>query len=224
MIDINADITVGQLATDHPLATRVFERHGIDFCCGGGIALAAVCSKKGIAVGTVLEEIRRELVDTEDPAENWSQAALPDLIEHILKTYHEPLHEELPRLLKMARKVFEVHGEREPQMLTALLETYSALADELEGHMQKEEQILFPMIIAGQGAMADGPVSVMQQEHDTAGEALRRLREICNDYIVPEAACNTWRALWHGLAALERDLHQHIHLENNILFPRALVS
>jgi regulator of cell morphogenesis and NO signaling len=109
-------------------------------------------------------------------------------------------------------------------MLGGILDTLLALKAELESHMLKEEQILFPMIRQGQGARAVAPVSVMEHEHESAGSALRRLRELTGGYEVPEGACNTWRALWFGLAELETSLHQHIHLENNILFPRALAS
>jgi len=147
-----------------------------------------------------------------------------DLIDHILAAYHKPLTEELPRLEAMARKVIDVHRDKQPEMLPELLSVYVGLKVELEQHMAKEEQILFPMIKGGQGAMAEGPISVMAHEHDSAGSALKRLRELTDGYQVPEEACNTWRALWHGLAALEEALHQHIHLENNILFPRALRS
>ena len=139
-----------------------------------------------------------------------------------LTTYHRPLDEELPRLEAMARKVFTVHQDKDPERLGAIVSVYTGLKAELEQHMEKEEQILFPMIQQGDGFQADGPIAVMQEEHESAGAALRRLRELTNDYTVPPEACNTWRALWHGLAALEESLHQHIHLENNILFPRAL--
>jgi regulator of cell morphogenesis and NO signaling len=122
----------------------------------------------------------------------------------------------------MAAKVLEVHRDKDPQRLAELIKVYGGLKAELLNHMAKEEQILFPMILRGQGAMAGGPISVMEQEHESAGAALRRLRELTDDYQVPAEACNTWRALWHGLEALEQSLHQHIHLENNILFPRAL--
>jgi regulator of cell morphogenesis and NO signaling len=124
----------------------------------------------------------------------------------------------------MARKVVDVHRDKQPETLPELLSVYLGLKAELEQHMAKEEQILFPMIQSGQGSMATGPISVMEHEHDSAGGALRRLRELTSGYEVPAEACNTWRALWHGLAALEESLHQHIHLENNILFPRALGS
>jgi regulator of cell morphogenesis and NO signaling len=219
---IDRDSTVGELAVEHPLATRVFARHGIDFCCGGGKPLREACETRGLDTDMVVEEIRTELAGTEDATQRWDEAPLNDLVEHILAAYHRPLDEELPRLEVMARKVHQVHGEKAPEMLSELLSVYVALKAELEQHMAKEEQILFPMIQQGQGSMADGPISVMEHEHENAGAALARLRALTNGYEVPGEACNTWRALWHGLAALEKALHQHIHLENNILFPRAL--
>lgn len=219
---ITSERRVGEIAAEHPLSTRVFARHGIDYCCGGGRPLGRVCEEKGLDTDQVLEEIRTELTASNDSEVRWDQAPLSDLIEHILYAYHRPLSEELPRLEAMARKVHAVHGDKEPKMLSELLGVYLGLKAELEDHMAKEEQILFPMIKRGQGAMADGPISVMEHEHQSAAAALGRLRELTSDYEVPAAACNTWRALWHGLAALEESLHRHIHLENNILFPRAL--
>ncbi|GJM45600.1 MAG: iron-sulfur cluster repair protein YtfE [Gemmatimonadota bacterium] len=221
---ITRDTRVGQLAARHPLATRVFARHGIDFCCGGGRALQEVCQEKGLDPGAVLEEIQAELASSTVPEERWDEAPLPDIIEHILVTYHRPLTEELPRLDSMARKVLEVHGQRDPERLAELVSVLAGLRSELEDHMAKEEQVLFPMIQRGQGASADGPITVMEEEHEAAGAALRRLRELTDGYEVPEYACNTWRALWHGLAALEEAMHRHIHLENNILFPRSLAN
>jgi regulator of cell morphogenesis and NO signaling len=222
-MNIQRNTQVGTIAVEYPLATRVFARYGIDYCCGGGVPLAAACETRGLDADMVMEELRRETVlPGFDPS--WSEASLADLVTHILVAYHQPLKEELPRLEAMARKVLQVHGEKEPEMLTELLAVFLGLKAELEPHMEKEEQILFPMIERGQGALADGPVEVMREEHDRAGLALKRLRELTNDYEVPPRACNTWRALWHGLAALEESLHQHIHLENNVLFPRALAG
>jgi len=226
MIRIGTETTVGELAVEHPLATRVFARHGIDFCCGGGEPLGAVCVRRSLDIAALLAEIERELAPAggSGAARRWDQAPLPDLIDHLLATYHRPLDEELPRLAQMARKVHEVHGSKDPALFAELLAVYLGLKAELDQHMMKEEQILFPMIRAGQGAMAMGPIAVMEQEHVDAGSALARLRELTGGYAVPEEACNTWRALWHGLEALERDLHEHIHLENNVLFPRALAG
>lgn len=219
---ISADALIGEVASERPLSTRVFARHGIDYCCGGGRPIGEVCREQGLDTESILAEIDKELAPADQPVERWDRAPLEDLIEHILKAYHEPLWEELPRLEAMARKVFAVHGDKDPEMLGGIVDVYVALKNELDQHMRKEEQILFPMIKAGQGSMAGPPVEVMHHEHESAGEALQRLRKLTNDYKVPEEACNTWRALWHGLEALEKDLHEHIHLENNILFPRAL--
>lgn len=222
--EIGKETPVGEIATTHPLATRVFHRHGIDFCCGGGKALEDACKARNIEVEAVIDEINKELAGSSEPSQRWDEASFEDLVGHILKTYHQPLHEELPRLDVMARKVLQVHGDKAPDVLPELVSVFAELRYEMEQHMFKEEQVLFPMILQGQGRMALGPIEVMRHEHDSAGEALRRLRELTSDYTVPECACNTWQALWHGLAALEADLQEHIHLENNILFPRALES
>jgi regulator of cell morphogenesis and NO signaling len=219
---ITIETQVGRIAAEHPLATRVFARHGIDFCCGGGRPLREACTEKGIDAAGVVDEIRKELTAPGAPSHRWDKAPLGELVDHILATYHEPLHEELPRLEAMARKVVAVHGDKDPRRLPELLAVYVNLKEELDSHMAKEEQILFPMIKRGHGRMAGGPVAVMEHEHDVAGSLLRRLRELTDNYEVPAEACNTWRALWHGLKALEREMHEHIHLENNILFPRAL--
>jgi regulator of cell morphogenesis and NO signaling len=223
-MNIHSDSQVGSIAAEHPIATRVFARLGIDYCCGGGIPLSAACESRGLDTVRVMEEIERELSPVAGSGESWTEAPLEDLVTHILDAYHRPLREELKRLEAMARKVLQVHHDKEPEMLPELVSVYLGLKSELEMHMQKEEQILFPMIRRGQGFLADGPISVMKFEHEDTGSALKRLRELTNDYEVPTRACNTWRALWHGLAALEESLHQHIHLENNILFPRALES
>ena len=188
---ITSDLTVGQLAAQHPLATRVFARHGIDYCCGGGRPLAEVCKAKKLNSEAVLDEIRMELKPPDVTEERWDQAPLGNLIEHILGAYHGPLREELPRLESMARKVLEIHREKDPERLSGLLSVFLGLKSELEQHMAKEEQILFPMINQGMGDRAVGPVSVMEHEHDSAAMALRRLRELTNGYQVPAEACNT---------------------------------
>ena len=221
-MSISAITAVGRIAAEHPRATKVFDRFGIDYCCGGGRPLDEVCRQHGLEAAAVLQEIEEERARGGAPGERWDQAPLADLVIHIIAAYHRPLEAELPRLEKMARKVFEAHREKQPEMLAELLAVYRGLKMELEDHLAKEEQILFPMIRKGEGMLADGPIAIMEQEHETAGAALRRLRELTGGYQAPEEACDTWRALWHGLACLEEALHQHIHLENNILFPRAL--
>jgi regulator of cell morphogenesis and NO signaling len=212
---------VGELAARHPLATRVFARHHIDFCCGGGRPLGDVCEMQGLDVETVMQEIGRE-VTPQERIVRWDLSPIGELIDYILMKYHAGLNEELPRLEAMARKVANVHGDKDPERLHRLVQAVLELRAELESHMLKEEQILFPVIRAGRAMGADGPIAVMMREHETAGELLRLIRELTNNYTVPPEACNTWQALWRGLEALEEDLHEHIHLENNILFPRAL--
>ncbi len=224
MTKFGAETPVGRIASEHPLATKVFARHQIDFCCGGGRPLAEICASKDLDTQAILEEIEVATAGSDGDLERWSSAPVAELIDHIVTTYHRRLDEELPRLEHMARKVLRVHGDKAPDVLPRLVSTFVALKRELEEHMVKEERILFPMIMAGQGASATGPIAVMEHEHESAGQALKTLRELTDDYRVPDGACNTWRALWHGLAALEEDMHQHIHLENNILFPRSLAS
>jgi len=220
----DANTKIGQIATEYPLATRVFARHGLDFCCGGGKPLGEACDKKGIDLNQVIDEIEKEINGTNEPQVRWDQAPLVELVDHIVATFHVPLREELPRLEEMSKKVYKVHGDKDPEALSELVTVFAGLKDELTQHMAKEEEILFPMIRAGQGSGAAGPVEVMEEEHAAAAVALRRIRELTNDYKVPDEACNTWTALWHGLADLEPTMHRHIHLENNILFPRALAE
>jgi len=224
---ITRETTVGSVATDHPLATRVFARHGIDFCCGGGKPLAEACATHGIDIETVLAELEREIQaasDSSNPQIRWDQEPLAALIDHILMTYHEPLKIELPRLEQMTRKVVEVHGDKDPARFSSLLTTFLAIKADIDQHLPKEEQILFPMIKSGEGALAAGPMQVMEMEHENLGGLLQQVRQLTDDFQAPEGACNTWRALWAGLEDLERSLHEHIHLENNILHPRARVS
>ncbi|MFT7618788.1 MAG: regulator of cell morphogenesis and NO signaling [Planctomycetota bacterium] len=223
-MDFATDTSVGEIASKHPLSTRVFHRHGIDFCCGGGVSLNEACAKRGLQGEGVLSEITDELSKSVDKGKRWDEAPLGELIDFILIEFHAPLKIELPRLREMAMKVHAVHGPKDPENLAELSKLVQWLATELDQHLLKEEEILFPMVKAGQGGTANGPVTVMEDEHVHAGEALRRLRELTNNYTVPAEACNTWTALWHGLEALEESLHQHIHLENNILFPRALAG
>ncbi|MAF64617.1 MAG: iron-sulfur cluster repair di-iron protein [Planctomycetes bacterium] len=220
-MSITSDTTVGALATLHPLATRVFARHGIDYCCGGGQSLSAVCDERGLDLTGVLAEIEAALAERTVEEVHWGERPLSELIDHILVTYHEPLREELPRIEEMVRKVHAVHGDKDRPCFDGLLRTFLAIKADIEQHLPKEEQILFPTIKAGQGAMAMGPMHVMEMEHETLGGMLREVRSLTNDFTLPEGACNTWRALWAALEDLETSLHEHIHLENNVLHPRA---
>ena len=214
--------SLAHLATTRAGASRVFHRHNLDFCCHGNISLADACQKKRLDADALIREVEAE-ERTADPVEPWDTRALPELVEHILAGFHEPHRRELPRLQAMAERVEKVHGDKPscPRGLAALI---AELATDLEQHMQKEEQILFPMIVSGQGRGAAAPIQVMETEHADAGAALVAIRELATDFQPPNDACGTWQALYLGLSEFERDLMQHVHLENYVLFPRALQS
>jgi len=210
------DATIGQIAAETPASVRVFERYGIDYCCGGRVAFDEACRGRGLDAEAVRAEIEREAPAAEDQTD-WTKAPVNDLIDHILKKHHVYLKTNLPLIEAKVAKVMQAHGEKVP----AIAGVFAAMKEELDAHMMKEEMILFPMIRStGRGAM--GPIRVMLAEHDSAGDALAALRRLTGGYAVPEGACNTWRSLYFELAELERDLHRHIHLENNVLFPRVL--
>jgi regulator of cell morphogenesis and NO signaling len=227
---IEPQATVGELVRERPARARVFEALGIDYCCGGKLPLGEAAARRGLDVRQIVEQLAA--ADAAAPADDVDYAAmtLTALADHIEATHHAYLRRELPRLRQLAAKVAQVHGAKD-ERLARVATVVQRLSAELSDHMQKEEMILFPMI--RQLDAADGPVAfhcgsmanpirVMEFEHDTAGNALGELRSLSDEYSPPEWACNTYRALLDGLATLEADLHQHIHKENNILFPAAL--
>ncbi|MEZ4299923.1 MAG: iron-sulfur cluster repair di-iron protein [Polyangiaceae bacterium] len=219
---IGPNETLGQVATEHPGATHVFLRHRLDFCCGGGRKLGEACAAAGLDPQSVIAEIAAQGVVEEAP--RWDTRPLPELIDFLLTRYHEPLRQDLPGLIAAAKKVERVHAAKPtcPHGLAAHLEQMDV---ELRQHLAKEEQVLFPAVIAGaRGVRLQMPIRVMLQEHDDHGANLRRLRELAFDFAPPPEACVTWRALYSALAKLESELMEHIHLENNVLFPRTLLS
>jgi regulator of cell morphogenesis and NO signaling len=219
-LPITPDDTLAGLATTLPGASRVFHRHGLDFCCHGNVSLTAVCERRGLDAGQLLDELQRESPHEAEFCD-WSEPALPLLIEHILRRYHEPHRTELPRLLAMAQKVERVHADK-PGCPHGLADLLAQVQGEMEEHMQKEEQILFPAVRDGSGRLLAPAIRAMEQEHEDHGRSLERLRQLTDNHTPPPAACNTWRALYLGLGEFERELMQHIHLENHVLFPRAL--
>lgn len=210
---------IGQLACALPGATRVFHAHKLDFCCGGHKTLREAAEKRGVDIQALLAELEPlQNVDSQD--RDWRTAPSDELIEYILERFHERHREQVPELIRLARRVEQVHGDR-PDCPNGLADHLEAMYQELLSHMMKEEQILFPMLLRGSNRMAQAPMSMMRFEHDQHGDALATLVALTHDITPPADACNTWRALYAGLNVLREDLMQHIHLENNVLFLNA---
>jgi regulator of cell morphogenesis and NO signaling len=226
--------TVKDIAANSLAAVRVFERLGIDYCCGGNRSLAEACQEKNHDFAAVQQELDAAMMATPKEDRDWNIATLSELIHHIVATHHAYLRRELPAIETRLEKVHRVYNQRYGPTLTGLPEVFAGLRAELEAHLHKEEMILFPAIAAFEAAVQSGkplpptrfgtvanPIHMMELEHENAGLALAKIREITRSFELPEYACVTYRALMSGLEEMERDLHMHIHLENNILFPRA---
>ncbi len=223
------DKTIGNLVAEDYRYAAVFQKHGIDFCCGGGASLRAACEKRGLDPMLLERDLIRAVQDhgkSDDDPNAWP---LDRLIGHILEKHHAYLRRTLPVLTAYARKVARVHGESDPEVIE-IASLIEALSAELEQHMMKEERILFPVIVNAAAARRGGmlpesigrPIQVMEAEHEAAGDILHTLRTLSHDYTPPAHACNTYRVQYLTMKELEADLFRHIHLENNILFPKAL--
>ncbi len=227
---ITSDTEVRQIAIDRPTAIPLLEAFGIDYCCGGQQTLAQACAKKNLQIAPVIAALEHESHPTQT-ATDWQTAPLHVLAEHIVAKHHGFTRQQLVLLHALMEKVEHRHGATHPEIL-ATGKALSALAAELTHHFICEENILFPYIAKleqeGQAALPpmfgsiSQPIQKMMMDHDRAGDELRHIRTLTNNYQPPQEACTTFRALYRALEELEADLHQHIHLENNILFPRAL--
>lgn len=230
---INAMKTVRELAVAIPGATKIFEQFGIDYCCGGHRSLSDACQTRSIKVGEVVRSLEA-LQQIPDDSRDWRHESLASLAEHIIDTHHIFTRHELDRLAKLFDKVCSRHGDAHPELFEAQ-RIFTHLSQDLIPHMLKEEQVLFPYIermevaVSKQSAVPPpffgtvrNPVRMMLLEHDAAGDLLIQLRSVTKGYTNPPDRCISFQTLYQGLAVLEADLHQHIHLENNILFPRAV--
>lgn len=224
--------SVGELVAQRPSLACKLEQYGIDYCCGGKVSLEDACKTKGLNVEDVLEKLlAADSKQLSSDFPDWTKVSLKELVDHIISAYHEPLRQQLSRVAKLADKVSRVHGDNHPEMIE-VLNTFNRFKAQLELHMQKEEMVLFPGIVSmeatgttqifGCGGGIEHPIEMMTKEHDDAGEALSTMRKLTHDYIAPEDACNTFKNLLYSLAQIESEMHQHVHKENNILFPRAL--
>lgn len=228
--------TVRELAVEIPEATRIFEKIGIDYCCGGNKSLEEACTTANISVDAVLDslELAEQTARAKQKDRNWQAEPLAELVAHINSTHHKYTREEIARLGPLFDKVVSVHGKNHPE-LQNVRAAFRGMAQELTTHMMKEEAVLFPYIVRMEEAViqkepvlpppfgsVQNPVAMMMHEHDSAGDALRTMRQASAGYTPPGDACISYQTLYKALGDFEKDLHQHIHLENNILFPRAI--
>jgi len=232
-LDITTSTTVRDIAVQFPEATRVFENLRIDYCCGGSKPLGEACEVAGVSLETVvqmLENAKPHIANNFEP----QALSLLNLIIHILDKHHVYTKQELARLEPLFERVVAAHGRNHPELFK-LVSVFHRLRDDLRPHMFKEEQILFPYIVALEKSLrektlrpippfqtAANPIRMMTAEHDEAGKLLQEMRSLANEYTVPADACLSYQTLYEALEAFEEDLHQHIHLENNVLFPRAI--
>ena len=223
--------TVGELVVQRPSRARVFEKLGIDYCCGGRKPLADACTGRGLDPEDVRAQLEAaDAVPSAETGPDWTTAPLTDLADHIETQHHGLMRRELPRMIALVRKVAGVHGQRHPEY-QGLSRVFDEFASELASHMAKEETVLFPWIRTLESGTAAGgqtrgaldqPVRMMMQEHDDAGRALEQMRALTNGFTPALDACGSCRVMLSGLRDIETDMHTHVHKENNILFPRAL--
>lgn len=233
MTTFHSETPIGQIVAEHPSSARLFERLGVDYCCGGDRSLRTACAREGLDADTVIRMLESDVdLDADDRAAgtdtDWTTAPLGTLIDHIEETHHAYLRRELPRLEALLEKVAHVHGTDAP-WIVSVKEVFDELKPSMEAHIEKEEEIVFPFIRAcvedastpAPDALDGDPIALMEEEHDETGAALKRMRTLSHDFALPEGGCNSFRALLDGLEDLETDTHQHVHKENSILFPRA---
>lgn len=226
--------TVRDIAIEQPASIRVFEKYGIDYCYGGRRPLAQVCAERSLPINDVLAAIENAAAQQKPAGPDWMSFQLGAICDHIVRTHHAYIRSELPRLHSLAEKVVARHGDDCPE-LPQIQQLIDAVGNDLISHLAKEEMMLFPYITNlernfsacgpnsfGCSGSVRNPIRVMMAEHDVAGEILAQIRKLSSDYKLPEGACPTYRTFYLSLEEFEKDLHQHVHLENNILFPRAI--
>ncbi len=230
---INENKTVADIVTENIKTADVFKKHGIDFCCGGGISIEKACSKNSVDYKTLEKELIavNEVTSRTYDYNSWDLAFL---IDHIVNIHHTYVQESIPIILQYSDKVAKVHGHHYTEVIE-INKLFHEIANELAGHLKKEELILFPFIKQMVKAEKEGadsplppfgtinnPIQMMEHEHETVGDLFKIISQLTNNYNPPKDACNTFKALYASLEEFEKDLHQHIHLENNILFPKAI--
>ena len=226
--------TVREIALEQPTSIRVFEQFGIDYCCGGRKPLSEACIAGNLEVNAVIAALEAAAKKPAPDIENWTDKSLESLISHIVTAHHVYVKRELPRLAQLAEKVVNRHGATKLE-LPIIAAALGQLDNELTQHLTKEETVLFPYVTSLEKSVSQGtarpqscfgtvanPIAMMSEEHDAAGSLIAEIRRLSKNFTTPEDACPTFHAFYDGLREFEQDLHQHIHLENNILFPRAI--
>jgi len=225
-------LTVAEIVTGNIKAAHIFKKHGIDFCCGGGITIEKACDKNNVDISILIDELKG-LENEKSSFNDYNNWELDFLIDFIENTHHKYVEENIPLLKQYGNKVAKVHGHHYTELLE-IKKLIHEVSDELTLHMKKEELMLFPFIKKMVNAnklgttvqappfgTVNNPIQMMEEEHDNAGSVFKRISELTNNYQTPDGACNTFKALYSKLEEFESDLHQHVHLENNILFPKS---
>ncbi|MCP4805869.1 MAG: hypothetical protein GY913_03510 [Proteobacteria bacterium] len=212
---------VRELVLKNPRSIPVLRHYGIDYCCGGDIDFDEACAIQEVDPKRVLADI---VAAPPAPEHDWAHQPLDKLIDHIQARYHDPLYGDLEEIIALGQKVARAHADDHGEQLEAIVASLQALQKDLLPHLKKEEDIVFPWIRGGGGPWIPKPLEVEMREHEEAGRRLRHIRSLCDDYDVPQHACPSWSALWARVEELEKHMHEHIHLENNILFPRSLAG
>ena len=231
-MNITDSNTVAHAVTENIKAAHVFKKHGIDFCCGGGITIKKACEKNQVDLSLLLKELE-SLNDNSNFMYDYNKWDINFLIEFIVNTHHKYVEENLGILKQYVTKVSKVHGHHYTELIE-IEQSVHEVSDELTVHMKKEELILFPfikkLVTASKNNTivkvphfenVNNPITMLEEDHDNAGDVFKRISNLTNKYTTPEGACNTFKALYAKLEEFEDNLHQHVHLENNILFPKA---
>jgi regulator of cell morphogenesis and NO signaling len=227
-------LTLAQIVNNNHHAASIFEKYHLDFCCKGRRSLEQACSEQQLQVSQVVEDLETIFAKDNNVSLDFDKMDLAQLCDYIVQTHHAYVKNEMPQIYAYLHKVASKHGDRHPE-LYKIFEIFAAVKEEMEGHMKKEELILFPRIKELQKlsnndnanfqlsiTYLQSPITVMEQEHDHAGNMMNDIRILTANYVPPQDACTTYRLSFASLQAFEIDLHQHVHLENNILFPKAV--
>lgn len=231
--NILSDKSIGEIVAGDFRSAKVFEKYGIDFCCGGKASLAASCTEKGIDLALIVEELESIKDEPVERSQNYTSWALPFLADYIVNTHHVYLKENMQQIAAYANKIAGIHGAHHPE-LYEIASLFSKIVQDMIPHLKEEEEVLFPTIKRVKAARIEGltvetkdlelirlSLDKLQKEHEAVGDAVHAIRHLAKGYEIPDDVCNTFRMTYQKLEEFEDDLHKHVHLENNILFPKA---